>query len=405
MVAGRSTTSICGVRDYGAVLAQALRERGWKIRLRWEESADPRLRAGTRLLQGVLAEIGDAEASVLVLNYSVFAFSYKGVPLGVPALARRLRNCGLPVVLVAHELAYPWGRRGLVGLIHAIAQRMALVPLVRACSALVVTTEERAEWLRSRWWLMRRPVTVAPVCSNLPTGARFPPPAAGNRVAMFGYDRDRRIIGLVCAAVSRCRSDPAPTVVLVGGPGAQSTCAARWREGAKRHGCTLEFTGVLAPEALAEVLARSEVVLFADRQGPTSRRGTLAAALALGCCVLAVAGPDTWSDLVEAGAVVAVEARPAALAGRLEQLLADPVLRASVGQRGAAFYATRMSPEVVGAAIDRAVGDVTRAPDVLASWASHPPTDEQRRGCRRSDHPTRRCWARYLPLSSNRRFE
>lgn len=362
VLTGRSTAAVCGVRDYGAMLARGLAGREQqRVELCWEDGRSSGLRAGARLLESVLAEMPDAEASVVVLNYSVFAFSFKGVPLGVPAMARRLRDAAVPVVCVAHEFAYPWGRRGLVGLVHAVTQRMALIPLVRVCSALVVTTEERADWVRSRWWLARRSVAVAPVSSNLPTDVRAKPSSSGPQVAMFGYDRDRRTIELVCTTLAACRTPPAPILVLVGAPGPDSACADRWRAAADRHGCRVEFTGVLAPRAAAEALVGSDIVLFADRQGPTSRRTTLAAALGLGCCVLAVAGPDTWPDLVDAGAVVVVEGRPAALGGKLDQLLADPALRRSVGQRGASFYAARMSPEVVASIIEDVVCRVSEA--------------------------------------------
>lgn len=103
----------------------------------------------------------------VVLHYSVFAFSYRGIPIFAPPLLLALRRTGLPVVAILHEFAYDWGRRGWRGTLWALTQRIALAPIVRRSAALLVTTESRDRWLASKLWLPPRLTMVAPVFPNL----------------------------------------------------------------------------------------------------------------------------------------------------------------------------------------------------------------------------------------------
>jgi len=77
----------------------------------------------------------------------------------------------------------------LRGKLWALAQRPAVLGLVRASSAVIVTADFRADWLNGRWWLPRRDVRVAPVFSNLPPAR--PPPGA-----QAGANIERDVVGL-----------------------------------------------------------------------------------------------------------------------------------------------------------------------------------------------------------------
>ena len=48
---------------------------------------------------------------------------------------------------MAHELAYPWGRGGWRGRLWATTQRGALIELLRAAAAVIVTSEDQQRWL------------------------------------------------------------------------------------------------------------------------------------------------------------------------------------------------------------------------------------------------------------------
>jgi glycosyltransferase involved in cell wall biosynthesis len=75
---------------------------------------------------------------------------------------------------------------------------------------------------------------------------------------------------------------------------------------------------------------------------------------------VAFSGPEQWDALVEERAVVMVEPDGAALAEALRRLLDHDAERRAQGERAAAFYRRRMSPERVAAQIRAFVAAVSR---------------------------------------------
>jgi hypothetical protein len=239
-------------------------------------------------------------------------------------------------VTVLHEYALPWGKNGWRGVIQGAAQRFALPPVVSTSSALVVTTDERADWLRRRIWLPRRATAIAPVFSNLPDAFTVPPQSAGPmRIGMFGYPPSSA--PLIAGAMARLLSGgTAAELWLLGTPGPNTTVGEAWRQAGTGAGigAALRFTGVLRPAALAGELSRCHILVFDDGDRPSSRKGTLASALASGRPVVAVDGARTWSTLVRDGAIRLVTREPAALGDTLLSVLSTPTLAARL-QRGA----------------------------------------------------------------------
>lgn len=355
VMAGVSSTAICGVRDHAQVLAAALREQGASVSLRWWERdrlwgpTETTRRFGDFVaeLEGSIEE--DRPASILY-HYTAFAHSWRGIPILVPVLHRALTRSGAAVTLFLHEFAFPWRGLGLRGLAFASSQRAALVPLVAGANRLVATTEDRAQWLRSRPWLPRREITSAPVASNLP-GATGPSSTGhvSPRIGVFSFADTALRRDLIIEAVGLLsRRGLDPRLVLIGAPGRDSDQGRGWQELATRGGC-LEatcFTGILDRPALARAVAGVDIIVHADRAGPTSRKTSLAAALALARPVVAVDGPLCWGELVDSQAVVLVAPTGGAVAGAVERLAMDPEQRRDQGRRGLAFYERAMSPQV-----------------------------------------------------------
>jgi glycosyltransferase involved in cell wall biosynthesis len=84
------------------------------------------------------------------------------------------------------------------------------------------------------------------------------------------------------------------------------------------------------------------VLVFPDQGGPSSRKGTLAGALASGAPLVALEGPRMWPELRAAGALETVPPDSDSLAEALRELLADEPRRRALGARGRAFAETRM---------------------------------------------------------------
>jgi len=301
-------------------------------------------RAWTRQLA---IELDKSQPDAVLLHYSVFAYSYRGVPLFVRPTLSALRDLRVPIITVLHEFAYPWKRRGWRGLVWALTQRVLLVDVARASTAVIVTTDDRARWLDSRSWLPRRRVVFAPVFSNLP-----PPttePRVGHRcpvIGLFGYSAEESAASLVLDAV-RLLSDRGLEVrlMLLGAPGRSSAGTEAWlaRAGTREITDALYFSGILPAHELSDALAACDVLVFADVAGPSSRKTTLAASLASGRPVVAIDGPARWSELIQSEATRVVKPTAPALAEAIVALLADEGLREALGARGRAFAEQRMS--------------------------------------------------------------
>lgn len=363
-IVGVSESGTCGVRDHGELLAAGLAAEGLEPGWHWltrQAASLPAVRAEfAQWTQRLRSELGEERPDAVVLQYSVFSYSYRGFPLFVPAVLEAAASSGAPVVGLLHEFIYPRGR-SLKGEAWALSQAIALRAVVARCSALVVTAPSRAEWLATRRWLPRRELVLAPVYSNLPP----PRPAAAQagaseRIGLFGYAYEGAAMALVLDTLALLRAQrPEARLMLLGAPGAASPAAEVWRAAAEERGVAeaLSFSGVLPAQELSDALAGCDVLLHPEPSGPTSRKGTLAGSLASGTAVLALDGPRSWSDLLEARAVAVADPNPAALAAALDQLLADDAAREQLGTRGRSFHDSAMSVQrtarSVAATIDR----------------------------------------------------
>jgi glycosyltransferase involved in cell wall biosynthesis len=365
---GISIDQPCGVRDHAVLLAAALGEAGCSCALHWFSRQGKPL-AGERAdlrawAQSLTDELQRTPPDALLLHYSVFAFSHRGVPLFVRPVLAALRDRQVPLVTFMHEFAYPWRLGGARGKVWAATQRLALIEVVRASAAIVVSSDARAEWFRSRPWLGRRQTFVAPVFSNLPAPAeRAPDGARVARLGLFGYAHEGVAADIVLDALRLLRDDGEELeLMLLGAPGRASPAGARWQQAVDERGLTgaVAFSGRLPAQELSDELRRCTVTLFAERGGPTSRKTTLAASLASGRPVVALDGRNSWPQLLDAGAAVVVPPDARSLASALARLLADGAERARQGERGLAFAQRAMSVEqsarIVGDALARAIG-------------------------------------------------
>jgi glycosyltransferase involved in cell wall biosynthesis len=338
-VIGMTLGETSGMRDYAELQAAQLDGSSsfhWLVR-------HERSRAEISRWRGQLAnELATERPDVLLLHYSAFAYSHRGVPVFLPGVLRTL--AGVPLVTVLHELAYPWHRPGARERVWAVTQRVALVDLFRASAAAVATTEHNASWARSRRWLPQRPISVAPVFSNLPLPSASA--VVPGRVGLFGYGNEEALMEPVLDAIARMRR-PDTRLLLLGAPGGDSERGRELTAKAQALGISdaVEFSGVLPAQELSDLLASCEVLLSCASPGPTSRKGTIAASLASGRPLLALDGRQTWRELVEAEAVLLARPDGASLASELERLLGDGELQARLAANGSEFARTRSSVE------------------------------------------------------------
>lgn len=366
---GVSTGTTCGVHDHAVLLAAALERENVSCALHWRwrsDEASGASRSSTReWTRELTAELDRARPDAVLVHYSVFAYSYRGIPLLVHPVFAALRKLGVPIVTVLHEYAYPWKRDGLRGTAWAASQRALLFAVMRASGGVVATAAFRADWLASRRWLPHRPMTVAPVFSNLPS----PSPGAsgdrrGNVVGLFGYGHSGAAVALVLDAVRLLELRGVPVeLVLLGAPGHASPAGEAWLRAAEARGIENPpaFSGTLPAQELSDALARCDVLLSAEPAGPTSRKTTLAASLASGRPVLAIDGPRRWAELIGSQAAVVVAPTAIALGDALGALLDDEDSREEIGARGRAFAQRSMSVQSSARVVAGLLDDVIEA--------------------------------------------
>lgn len=227
---------------------------------------------------------------------------------------------------------------------QAATQRASLLGLVAACSAIVVATSERVDWFRTRWWLPSRRVTFVPVFANIVPTGRTGERTVPGRVGLFSFATDGLAMEVAVDALAEVsRQVEKAHLALIGSPGPNSSAGKRWRERAQDVGCPLVFTGVAEADEISRHLSACELIIFPDQGGASSRKTSLAASLAHGQAVVALDGPSTWRDFVDAEALLVVQPTREALAEAVCRLLEDQDARAAVGAQARSFYQERLS--------------------------------------------------------------
>ena len=367
-VVGVSVSAIDGVRDHATLLAEALGRENVSSTLHWMRRSQSSLRDSRsefrRWASELSRELQRSRPDAILLHYSVFSYSHRGLPVFVRPFLSSLRETRIPVVSVLHEYAYAWELGGWRGSIWALTQRVVLVDVIRSSTAVLATADFRAEWLASRPWLPTRPVAFAPVFSNLPppTGV-IARPAPARVVGLFGLTIHGATSSIVLDAMRELVQRGVDVeLTLLGAGGHESAAGQAWLAQARTRGIEqhLSFSGTLPAQELSDALAGCDVLLSAFTPGPSSRKTTLAASLASGRPVVAIAGPRGWSELIESGSISVVDPTAGALADAVGALLDDDEQRDSLGARGRSFAEARMgvrrTAEVVGTLLADIVG-------------------------------------------------
>lgn len=342
-----------GMRDYGDLLGRELTERGACVSVAWIENGGgplAGLRAGLRLL----ATARQIEpGTVVIWNYAPVSLGVLGLPGPGVLLGLVLRVRGIRTLAVLHELAQPLRLPGCKAKVVGAGQLVALSAVLAGVPDVVATTQNRARWLRLFERTLGFRVHFLPIFSNFDpprarsadNGARGRSPAEGPLAVVLDYAADyaRPDVVIDAARALACRAGI--DLVLLGAPGAESRAGARWRALAEAAGVSerLRFTGVVDPEEFVRWLSCTDVVILPNAQGPSSRKGTLAAALAHGSVIVSVDGLLRWQLLVDADALVMVPPHGASMASAIERLWESTELRKGYRRRAADFYDEHLS--------------------------------------------------------------
>jgi glycosyltransferase involved in cell wall biosynthesis len=358
-----------GVSDYVARLARALAEVDVDVATvavrpdggspaRWWSAAARAARRARRL-----------RPDLVHVHFAPSAYRFSGVPGLLPPLLPR----GVPLVTTLHEYGW-WAAPGWVpGAFWSAVERTGRWDretgrLVPASAAVVVTNPAHAAVVRARTGRDAVHVPIAPNVTDHPGAA-----TAGRRwraelglaegaplLAFFGFVHPVKGLRHLVEALPELRhAHPDLRLLVVGGFTSQALPeaeAAAYRAEltalARRCGVAdaVTFTGHLPAGRVSAALHAADVVVLPFTAGVGTKSGALLAALAHGVPT-AVTLPDGDDELANSGAVAVIRARrdSAAIVAALRRLLADPVLRRRLAERGRAFAAAYSWPRVAAA--------------------------------------------------------
>ncbi|MGS2617345.1 glycosyltransferase family 4 protein [Micromonospora sp. LZ34] len=304
------------------------------------------------------------------VQFAPSAYRFSGHPGLLPLRLRRT----VPLVTTLHEYG-SWACPGwLPGRLWSAVERTRRWDresgrLVPASAAVIVTNPGHAAVLRSRTGRDAVHIPIAPnVTDQLGAStaghrlrAELGLPEGAPVLVFFGFVHPVKGVRYLIEALPELRRAHSDLrLLVVGGFTSQALPEAEARAFhaeltalARRHGVAdaVTFTGPLPAERVSAALHAGDVAVLPFTAGVGTKSGALLAALAHGLPT-AVTLPEAGDDeLARSGAVAVIRERrdAAAVARTVGKLLADPVLRRRLAERGRAFAAAYSWPRVAAA--------------------------------------------------------
>ncbi len=355
LLARESSASVDAIHDHTVRLADALRGAGADVDLRLRRP-DGSWADGTGVTHRRLGDGLDGY-DVVLLQYNPFLYGRRGFAPWLPVALWRLRAArSRPrVALLIHETAMPLhsARWALMGLWQR-AQLRALRPAADVTFASIDRWAEDLGRLRPK-----RPTVHLPVGSNLPDmrSAREP------RRAALGVDSETLVVAtlttghpwqlldLAAAALRRlAEADGRRLVLLALGAGAGEPPGLPPPVEVVRP-------GPVPADELAASLAAADLFLAPFKDGVSTKRGSLMAALQHGLAIVGTCGESTDASLAASGALVLVPCEPSLFAKAALEVGTDPDRRRALGVAARRLYATEFDWPVLARRILAHVGD------------------------------------------------
>ena len=373
LLLGRRDEPTDGVVDYCENLRNAGPQRGLSFELARVDWAEKGWR-------DALAELREAAAAWrdrwVLLQFTTLAWSRRGFPLRAPRVLDVLRLCGARPGVVFHDF-FPLPGKGIVGNAREYCQLRVLRRLYAGSDLCIFTVPvNKVSWLPLR----RDKAVFIPVGANCPEVAPMArdDSSTTRAVAVYGITGGCRTMTEIAdlgAALSRATKLAGPIRLLLFGRGSKEAEAALRSELAGAD-VQVECFGLVPPQQVSELLARTDVLLFV-RGHISSRRGSAIAGIACGLPIICYSGPETAWPITEAGVLAVPMGDKEALASALETVLSDEAYRKALAERSRKAQDQYFSWPAITAQFAAALGkeaheegvDTSRAPSDAARVA------------------------------------
>jgi glycosyltransferase involved in cell wall biosynthesis len=325
---GRGEPSADGVSDYCNNLRDALRKAGQQFEIttvRWFD------RGWVSALAELWRAPVPARGDWALLQYTALAWSRRGFPFGAVATMLALRLRGVRCGVVMHE---PW-RQGILNPRPIDRLRGAFqdwtIRAIHALSSFSVFTLPLAHvrWLDPH---DRKSVFIplgpnVPEILDAPYPPTRPPGKPGKVVCVFCLSEPTgptRELGDISTAARTAHAAGARLRVVFVGRGTD-TGAAEIAAAFSGSNIETDILGLRSPEEIGHTIAASDVLLCV-RGHLNLRRGSALAGIACGTPIVAYAGGEQGTPLMEAGVALAPLYDRDALGAELVRVLKDDAL-------------------------------------------------------------------------------
>jgi glycosyltransferase involved in cell wall biosynthesis len=346
---GGDLDTVGGVSDYTSLLAGALSSRGVTTHI-W----DATLPGARQQIRVALMQ----EPAPVVVQYVPNAYGAKGANLLFCAWLLALSRQGHDVRVMFHEPYFYFSAHPLRSGLAAVQRLMAAI-LLRVGTVTYVSTDTWRAYLapyapRGKAFITLPIPSTVTRCANPPRerewrskllvdGTRF-------LVGHFGTFGQHVATSLSPILTTLLRERGDVTLVCVG------RGAERFVESVRRssphESQRILATGALSSDEVAAVLRACEVLIQPYPDGVTMRRTSVMAGIANAVATVSSQGALTESAWADAGALsLAPAGDPGAHVQHISRLLDDEGLRRAQAHRGAEFYDTRCSIDVVVATL------------------------------------------------------
>gem|GEM_PF-541106 len=276
--------------------------------------------------------------ALLLWQYVPHMYGRGGVNRPLIALWKRLKREGLKQVMIAHEIAAPWGRWPNQWW-YAWNHRRQWRAIMGLADLIPISTEAWAEqWLRSEPSIARKLLTLPSPSSieRVPVGpnhrvewrqAQGLSPDAKVMLWWGSVSGPKQLMWVVDAWETACAQLGPVVLCIVGGnpsinlPGSLRSLT--------------RIMGFLKPEEVSRCLQAADLVALPFSDGASERRTTLMAALGHGVAVASTTGHNTGSTLRKADFLSLSPADDAlAFTESVLHLLRDNTVRTEMARRG-----------------------------------------------------------------------
>lgn len=289
-------------------------------------------------LRELKLQAGDWAGKWVLVQYTALGWSSRGFPQKFLRVLRVLKNEGVRVGIVFHDVEpYPGSR--WIDRLRAAAQVRTMRQALRVADLTVFTVAPgKLSWKPEA----SQRVAFIPVGANLPIPANADTPVVQGWVptvgvfSITGGEPGARETQWIIGAVRHAAQKIEKLRLSVFGRHAELR-RQDLKEGLRGVPVELFVEGVIEAEGVVARLRACDVLLFV-RGTVSTRRGSAIAGIACGLPVIAFSGAETGAPITEAGVVLINQDKPEELNAALARVLAEEGYRNELCARSRAAY-------------------------------------------------------------------